>query len=372
MSIISKHFSRSQLHLIRLTQLLTKCTQVVFYFLAMIANPIFINTCVVLVRLYWFEKRFQHVVREARNFRRTRSRTKSELRDDLDSGKVERGVDGRNIVVLRNGNIKNPEGEDSIDAENSTSPESESPIISSMSRKELKAELRDRPSDLPSWGSPSFHRDVTFADEIPSIEKIQSSPSRLPQRLSPEEHIAFLENQRNPKDKGTLRIPGPREFDRGDVPVPLDPSDDTVSLHYQASRPVESRGGYPVKRNITIETPDHPHPRSDTGTFSKLTQRRTAVSDQSKITSPTERDPSGRSKTRTGTFGSLTDKNSKEKDPMPYLSWQPTMGRNSAFVDLTEEQREELGGIEYRSLKTLTVILVCELALSKISICILH
>ena len=45
---------------------------------------------------------------------------------------------------------------------------------------------------------------------------------------------------------------------------------------------------------------------------------------------------------------------------MPYLSWTPTVGRNSAFVDLTEEQREELGGIEYRSLKLLAVILVCK------------
>jgi potassium uptake Trk family protein len=45
-------------------------------------------------------------------------------------------------------------------------------------------------------------------------------------------------------------------------------------------------------------------------------------------------------------------------EDMPYLSWQPTIGRNSAFVDLTEEQRDELGGIEYRSLKTLALILV--------------
>lgn len=42
---------------------------------------------------------------------------------------------------------------------------------------------------------------------------------------------------------------------------------------------------------------------------------------------------------------------------MPYLSWTPTLGRNSNFVDLTEEQREELGGIEYRALKLLAVIL---------------
>ena len=38
---------------------------------------------------------------------------------------------------------------------------------------------------------------------------------------------------------------------------------------------------------------------------------------------------------------------SREKvEGTPYLSWEPTIGRNSAFPDLTEEQREELGGIE--------------------------
>ena len=48
----------------------------------------------------------------------------------------------------------------------------------------------------------------------------------------------------------------------------------------------------------------------------------------------------------------------REPASYPYLSWQPTIGRNSAFIDLTEEQREELGGVEYRSLKTLAIILV--------------
>jgi potassium uptake Trk family protein len=43
---------------------------------------------------------------------------------------------------------------------------------------------------------------------------------------------------------------------------------------------------------------------------------------------------------------------------MPYISFQPTVARNSHFVDLTESEREELGGIEYRSLKSLAMILV--------------
>ena len=51
---------------------------------------------------------------------------------------------------------------------------------------------------------------------------------------------------------------------------------------------------------------------------------------------------------------------SRERDTASYLSWQPTIGRNSAFVDLTVDQKDELGGIEYRSLKTLGWVLICK------------
>lgn len=40
-----------------------------------------------------------------------------------------------------------------------------------------------------------------------------------------------------------------------------------------------------------------------------------------------------------------------------YLSWTPTVGRNSTFVHLTEEQKNELGGVEYRAVKLLFKIL---------------
>lgn len=341
----------------------------VFYFLAMIANPIFINTFVVFVRLYWFEKRFQHIVTEARN--RSRSRTKTEPRDEPHPERVERGVDGRNIVVLHNGDAKKTNGAGGIDAEKWIGPESESPTGSSMSQRELAAEIRDRPGELPPLKSPSFRREVTFADSFDSEEKSQSPPHRLPQRRSPEQHIEFLQNQRNPKDQETLQIPGPREYDQGQGPVPLDLNADGAPLSHQVTSPVESRrmsSGFPVKRNITIEAPDHPRSKSETGTLSKLSQRKTANSDQTKATAATEEgtSPSARLRTaRSGTFTSLMGFGTKEKeerDPMSYLSWQPTIGRNSAFVDLTEEQREELGGIEYRSLKTLAVVLVCKSA----------
>ncbi|CAI4043575.1 hypothetical protein SKDZ_10G0870 [Saccharomyces kudriavzevii ZP591] len=40
-----------------------------------------------------------------------------------------------------------------------------------------------------------------------------------------------------------------------------------------------------------------------------------------------------------------------------YLSWQPTIGRNSNFLGLTRAQKDELGGVEYRAIKLLCTIL---------------
>ena len=328
----------------------------------MAASPIFINTFVVFVRLYWFERRFQNIVSESRNWRRSRSRTRTEPKDDSGPERLERGVDGRSIVVLHGRNPPEVASKTDIIVEKPTDRGSESSAASSMSQGEL-AELRDRPGELPPNRILSHHRDHGLVDRVPSQESLDPPSMRLPQRLSPEQHIAFLENQRNPKNKETLRIPGPREFDRGDVPEHLILDGDGGPLSYQVTSPVEARasqGDFPVRRQITIEAPDHPRARAETGTFSKMSRRRTINSDQIPGMSEDDGDSSAppRLRARTGTFHSLRNWGSREDVSMPYLSWQPTIGRNSAFVDLTEAQREELGGIEYRSLKTLAVVLV--------------
>ena len=43
----------------------------------------------------------------------------------------------------------------------------------------------------------------------------------------------------------------------------------------------------------------------------------------------------------------------------PYISFAATVGRNSRFTGLTEEQMDELGGVEYRALKALFYIVIC-------------
>lgn len=329
----------------------------------MICTPIFINTFVVFVRLYWFERRFQNVVREARNFRRTRSRTRTELKDDSDPSLTEKGVRGRSIVVLHNGDALEQRRE--IRDRTEKTDHAEDLGSESFTDERRKVEAIDHAITLPPLNPPTFRRDITFADEVESPEANDAEPQMLPQRLSPEQHIAILENQRNPKDKGALRIPGPRDFDRGSVPEPLDSDDDVGQMDHQVTSPVERRGMVhenSMKRNVTIDEPHGHRQRTNSTAFPKLASRKSGTLDNLKVSSTDEAaPPSAHTRARTGTFSSLKGWASKENEQAtPYLSWQPTIGRNSAFVDLTEDQREELGGIEYRSLKTLAIVLVCE------------
>lgn len=74
--------------------------QIVLYFLAMLANPITINTSVVFLRLYWFEKRFQHISLEAKKNRRSMSKSRSNMKTLQTVDKEEKGVNGRSITVM--------------------------------------------------------------------------------------------------------------------------------------------------------------------------------------------------------------------------------------------------------------------------------
>lgn len=48
---------------------------------------------------------------------------------------------------------------------------------------------------------------------------------------------------------------------------------------------------------------------------------------------------------------------SKDAD-LPYISSRATVGRNAFFHNLTAEDREKLGGVEYRSLNLLLKVVV--------------
>lgn len=418
--------------------------------MACIANPIFINTIVVFIRLYWFEQRFTKIVKDAQARRKTRSRTISEAKEDDDPGRIEAGVNGRPIKVLHhttkpNGlsarnvlgsqvgmsekeKLEHLAGSFAVPVEGSTESEGSSTDIqtdehrtfnitldgprisgdSHLAPDELSEEqktkvggiVRSSPEDSDDdeqdgghflGRNPMLNREITFADEVKTNPETpqRTDAQRMPGRLGTEHHIAFLEKQRN-QTTGTLRIPGPRDFDRGDKPHELDDDDDdigdmkrSITRNTLPSSPNE-RGGkqstdstemngddHPVKENHNIKFDEPSHPRHDrderkeSKASSKPSKRRHRLNIIAPILALRKEAHEGPTFTarslsalRSRTMSFTKSQERDLSDPMPYLSWQPTIGRNSQFVDLTEDQREELGGIEYRSLKTLAIILV--------------
>ncbi|KAF2153961.1 potassium transport protein TRK1/TRK2 [Myriangium duriaei CBS 260.36] len=355
--------------------------QVVLMLIACVANPVFINTAVVFIRLHWFEKRFETVVKDAQRVRRTRtmSRSRSQAREDQNLD-VEVGVRGRPIEVLQdttkpNGmSIPPSDVAEKDKASDSNGQGTDSSSDATAAAPVVNSGDSNQPDhDVPP--SPTFKRDITFADEIrrESRSPDPDNTDRIPEVRSADHHIAFLERQRK-QDQGTLRIPGPRDFERGDVPHQID-SDEEDDQRIRGLSRVDTRASQasnnekvdgddnPAKRGIAFDVPDKPG-KSTNGPrtpltpsprfnplrpFSALKRTRTSASWSRSVQKFRDRTP-------TLSFSKSQDRDMG--DLMPYLSWQPTIGRNSAFIDLSEEQREELGGIEYRSLKTLAIILV--------------
>ncbi|KLJ06239.1 hypothetical protein EMPG_10336 [Blastomyces silverae] len=363
--------TQSGLNPIDLNRLFTY-QQVGLWFVSMITNPIVIHSFVVFMRLFWFERRFQHVVREAKTLRRIKTRQRTMTRDAWGREGEETGpnqdrdgmgVRGKQIVLVRDCDTGQAQGGSAV------------PDVVKKSDPESTSDSDKSPKSTPGGGSSSQMEGQTESEERGEAVNASQSPVaddsdrrsvefRTPQYLSPEHHIAFLEHQRRQTE--ALRIPSPREYDRGGVPQTVDDTDGgdlTRVRTSQSERPPQSSPLSPLTRpsrgrHITIDEPNAVRMRSRTRTFPRTNSRRGRS--QGGQEPDTDFTPSER--TRKGTLSSLfrsTSAQGADVDSSPYLSWQPTIGRNSAFVDLTEAQRNELGGIEYRALKALAVVLIC-------------
>lgn len=352
--------------------------QIVLFIIPMLCNPIAINTFVVFLRLYWFEKRFQHIAAEAKRNRRSMTKSMSKSKGDRDIGREERGVQGRSIVVMHETTKPNGMTNDG-DVPHDLTEHLRNAIAKDDSDGTDNAANEQSPGATGDTDSPtplSHHQtQIRFADLVkPSHSRTSEENFPAPIHRNPEEHIAFLERQRNPDDNAVLRIPGPRDADAGVGPVMVENPDAHRTLSrrlslFSSRRESEDlgpRNSYDNnlntsgrRRNITIAEPARPslseHVTKDVrtgGPFRGMLRFR-----KPKVI-PGEKLHEQRHPQRMNTLSSIKRTFSQaNEESMPYLSWQPTIRRNSAFVDLTESQREELGGIEYRALKALALIL---------------
>ncbi|UKZ51915.1 hypothetical protein TrVGV298_005680 [Trichoderma virens] len=291
------------------------------YTFSLFSNPITLHSCVVFLRLYWFEKRFQHWVQEARLRRRTLSKSKSKARNDLSQLESGLGVNGRNITIVPHGDKANRITNDGI-------------LLDQIPEVDPKPIAKSDESDTTTV-SDDLHKSVDL-DDI-----------------------------------GPLDQPRPRRLEEDDQ---QEDEDRPIARQMTAQSRDEPSGIYGRQPTITIAEPEH-HKRDELkddvaaagNVVDSLRFRKPRFFNRSqdKIHEDGEESRHTRSRTphphpvRTKTMDTIRSVLTRDKaDDMPYLSYTPTMGRNSNFLGLTLEQREELGGIEYRALRTLALVLI--------------
>lgn len=339
--------------------------QVIVTLCSMASSPITINSFVVFLRLFWFEKKFQHIVREARNRRTTISKSKSTAQPE--QTQPQNGVNGRHITVMHNGNrsrmtndgivLETADGRPSNGSSSGDTPE------------EIPPEQESSPAVAENSGP-----GIRFAGTVKRSDGVEDDQLKYPRRRTDEEHIAILERQRNNNNDEVLRIPGPMDVERGLRPSRIDDSSDEPPEPLSPRARVNSGGDADWSarpKGITIQEPAPKEPKTNSkmddinddarafiNVLTPFRFRKPRLFNDSDDKLHHDRDaPFSRLKRRQ-TLDTIRNALTRDKgDEAPYLSWQPTLGRNSQFHDLTEDQREELGGIEYRSLKTLSLIL---------------
>jgi potassium uptake Trk family protein len=365
--------------------------QIVMYIFPMLSNPITLHGSVVLLRLYWFEKRFQGLVRDVRQRRTTLSKSRSKARGDV--LQAEEGVNGRNITVVPPSSQNSPRvANDGILLSN---PEKSSTKPGGMTDSDtVVTDERHDSIEMTNWersGADSCAVDdsdddretstkvytgpqtaISFANTVKRSDGVDDDPTNFAHGRNNADHIAILERQRN-QDNEVLRIPGPRDAERGLGPRRLnedETQDDDDPLYRAVTREPAAEGVTRTARAITITEPDRPKrdeiqqevadgAKAFGSTLDSLRFRKPRVFNRRQDKVHEDAETRSNIPTRTKTLETIRSALSREKvDDMPYLSYTPTMGRNSNFVGLTLEQREELGGIEYRSLRTLLMVLL--------------
>ncbi|KAG0133775.1 cation transport protein-domain-containing protein [Tuber indicum] len=351
--------------------------QVVIYFLPMLTTPIFINTLVVFVRLYWFEKRFENIVSLTRQPSRARSAlSKGTLDDNVESGREGAGVRGREITVLRAepGTPLNLSKQSLSPGPGKNAEDRPRSMDSDIAPESVRSQtLQGRSSSDGVHGSDSSGV-ASSATEGPQTQRQNSEATGIqfvdlpsPPRdgagctsafTSP--HIAFAETQRNCVHGKALRIPGPREFEKGYRAQEID-EDDIGTLHRSRTTAEGDRNhdvGSPASRTMSLGNGVNGSNNVRQRKLPPLEQFLPRASTVERVISSAFSVGQHPKRRNTSPFSRLSRKTAKEPPNMPYLSYTPTLGRNSQFVGLSDEERDELGGIEYRSLKLLAKVLV--------------
>ncbi|KTW29793.1 hypothetical protein T552_00998 [Pneumocystis carinii B80] len=319
--------------------------QVVLYIVSILTTSIFIHSLTAVVRFFLIRSKFDNIVQQARtqSLRKNQNLSHSFLSyNEIE----EKGVGNRTIRVLlrresANENDFNPTPlrRTSISFGNANPP-------SKMQEHERKNEVNRSLEESSNLNNTSNYNVLLNKDENTDI-KLQKN----------EENVLYEERQITPDIRfGNLPVPVRKSIDvtkDNELSTCQNPSEqeDEFNNKLRKSKSIEPQ---PVSTINDTLTPITRLPTYENNYYLRMRKSLTGDKSISKVSTFDRYISNAFRKKRDSS--PLSQRTSKS---FPYLSYQPTIGRNSAFVTLTKEQRDELGGIEYRALKLLCWILVC-------------
>lgn len=355
----------------------------------MFTNPIFIHSFTVLLRLRWFEKKIDNVnikSKQQSRFRRTATlnmdpdniemgpsnnseKRSSGLKSSYSSNTLlpvksrmmsfDRIIDGPNRRLPRRMSFNFPKTPTQSAPPNRSDREADDVDPTQpppLERRDIKFADPKRPADV-SKPVAMKERDIRFAEQRPPPKRRKSSvkPADMVKSIGMMESLANHNRDSDMDDGPALVIKGPR-----------DESDNESLSNHPAVSSSDSSGDKITSSPPTDEEESHTLHRATTNVpvpkkrrHSQLLNKRSHTIEHVQKLAQTVK--------RTLSFDQILSEAKHNNSDYPeklqrvmsanYVSWQPTIGGNSVFVDLTEDQREELGGVEYRALKLLSKIL---------------
>lgn len=359
---------------------ITLWQQIVLYILPLFTNPIFIHSFTVFLRLRWFEKKIDNVNAKSKQQSRIRRTTTLNMaqeaaghphQKDLELGLSEKSSGNLTLLPSKSRKLS---FDRIVDSPARRIPRQMSFKLPKSPSNSSGVHARTFPTSLTGDGQPPSQRDIKFADDppadtsrpaamgdrdikfadmpVPKRRKSSVKPADMAKSINMMESLANTRRSSYLSDGPALVIKGPRDSN----------SDDESDHHGQ--RPSEKQTDSPAERSdetLYANTADDDAPLQRAATNVPRPKQALDMHKRSRTLEHTQQ--IAKSVKRTLSFDRILSEVKHDSHKLQrvmssnYVSWQPTIGGNSVFVDLTEEQREELGGVEYRALKLLFKIL---------------
>ncbi|RKL45862.1 hypothetical protein BFJ72_g3409 [Fusarium proliferatum] len=294
--------------------------QLFLYFVPLVCNLVTINIIVVVVRLIWFRRYLKNAAPALLSRRRPVDLDPKEDPENVADNPLSEVFDkrpglARSVTERVHKNVAERDALPPIEARSRTDPAPDHPT-------------HQRPVDILS---------PTIKEE--TAKEGDQHETRITFDPSTDHH------PRHEQQESTLYIPGPRARDQG---LPF----------------VELNNGRRFSRDTRDEDVIEPISRTQSTPVGTLRRRRSAGLSLAQVRSVERVATVASSLFVIGNPAQAPKERPLARAPtlavgdFPRLSREVTIGRNSIFHNLSSKDREELGGIEYKSLKLLLKIII--------------